>query len=281
MRGSGPRSAVSASSRPSGAMSKSSAFGSHGGSARPVPASASRQRPVATSHTMHVRLAAIGEPMVPETELRALGDVRLDLGVLALLLSFRLLRVGPEIGPHPADERNPPAVGKPLDRGTAGGKRGQPARLAAVGRDQIDLRLLVVLALRGERDRVAGGRPSRIAVLVASGEPARLRSGLPMAAGRKQPQFRAAVVLRHVEARHRRAGRAPSGDSVGAAMRFIAHNASTVSGGLRRVPSATRRVPGAGDSRHGRILVGTMWRCDSTVRAPPGAPLRPAYFHEH
>ncbi len=36
--------------------------------------------------------------------------------------------------------------------------------------------------------------------------------------------------------------RAPSGDSVGAAMRFSAHSASTVSGGLRRVPPATRRV---------------------------------------
>jgi hypothetical protein len=47
----GPRSTARASSRPSGAMSKSSALGSHGGSARPVPESASRQRPVATSQT--------------------------------------------------------------------------------------------------------------------------------------------------------------------------------------------------------------------------------------
>ena len=103
----------------------------------------------------HVRLAAVGEPMVPEAEFRALGDVRLDLGVLALLLALRLLGVGREIRPHPGDERDPLAVGKPLDRRAAGGERRQPPRFAAVGRDQVDLRLVVVLALRGERDRSA------------------------------------------------------------------------------------------------------------------------------
>ena len=49
--GSGARSTVTASSRPSGATSKSKLVGSQGGSARPVPASTSWQRPVATSHT--------------------------------------------------------------------------------------------------------------------------------------------------------------------------------------------------------------------------------------
>ena len=79
-----------------------------------------------------VRLAAVGEPMVPEAEFRALGDVRLDLRVLPLLLALRLLRVGGEIRPHPGHERDPLAVGEPFDRRTAGGERRQPPRFAAV-----------------------------------------------------------------------------------------------------------------------------------------------------
>ena len=176
IRGSGPRSAVSAISRPSGAMSKS--LGARlprrqreAGAGERVAAAAGRD--VADED---VRLAAVGEPVVPEAELGALGDVRLDLRVLALLPALRLHRVGREVRPHPRDERDPLAVGEPLDRGAAGRERREPPRLAAVGRDQVDLRLLVVLALRGERDRIAVGRPLRIAVLVARGEPARLRA---------------------------------------------------------------------------------------------------------
>ena len=191
----------------------------------------------------HVRLATIGEPMVPEAEFRALGDVRLDLGVLALLLPFRLLRVGPEIGPHPADERDPPAVGKPLDRGTAGGECRQPARLAAVRRDQIDLRLVVVLALRGERDRVAGGRPSSDRCPCRHSVSRRGFAAdfpwLPVGNSHNSVLLSFFAMSKLVTAAQ---ARAPSGDSVGAAMRFSAHNASTVSGGLRRVPPATRRV---------------------------------------
>ena len=57
------------------------------------------------------------------------------------------------------DERDALAVGEPLERRRAGGERGQPPRLAAVGRDQVDLRLGVVLALRGEGDVPAVRRP--------------------------------------------------------------------------------------------------------------------------
>ena len=52
--------------------------------------------------------------------------------------------------------------------------RREPPRLAAVRRDHVDLRLVVVLALGGERDPLAVGRPLRIAVLVAGREAARL-----------------------------------------------------------------------------------------------------------
>ncbi len=61
---------------------------------------------------------------------------------------------------------------------------------------------------------------------------------------------------------------APSGESVGDAMRLIAHSASTESGGL----AAARRVVAADSCsagrRHRTILVGTMGGRDSTVRAP-------------
>ncbi len=228
----------------------------------------------------HVGLATVGEPMVPETKFRALGDVRLDLGVLALLLPLRLRRPGPEIGPHPADERDPLAIGKPLDRGTAGGQRGQPARLATVGRDQIDLRLVVILAFRGERDPVADGRPFRIAVLVAAGEPARLRGRLAFAVGRKQPQLRSAVVLRHVEARHRRAGQRAIRRQ--RRRRHAPHRPQGLDGerGLAVPAASAAAAPGTGERRHRRILVGRMERCDSTVRARFSVHLHPTYFRE-
>ena len=153
IRGSAPRSTDSAISRPSGAMSKSSAFGSHGGSARPVPASASRQRPVATSQTNTCgSRPSVSQWSQKRNSARSV-TCALTLASLLLLPAFRLLRVGGEIRPDPGHEGDPLAVGEPFDRRASGGKRREPPRLAAVRRDQVDLRLVVVLALRGERDR--------------------------------------------------------------------------------------------------------------------------------
>src|SRR5436190_6369283 len=119
--------------------------------------------------------------------------MRLDLGFLALLPAFGLRVVGLEIGPYPRDERDPFAVGEPAQARRTAGDRRQSPRLAAVGRDQVDLRFLVVLALGRERDPSAVRRPARLAVLVAGGQAAR-----PGAVGREEPQLGAPLVLVHV-----------------------------------------------------------------------------------
>ncbi len=151
----------------------------------------------------HVRVAAVGQPMVPEAVLGALADMRLDLRVLAFLAALRLQRIGREIGPHPRDEGDALRIRKPLRRGTSGGDLREPRRLAAVRRDEIDLRLVVVLALRGERDEAAVRRPLRIAVLVAGGEPPRAKPRVGAAQpGREEPELGAAFVGLHVEGRH-------------------------------------------------------------------------------
>ena len=60
---------------------------------------------------------------------------------------------------------------------------------------------------------------------------------------------------------------APSGESVGAPMRLIAHSASTVSGGLRLSHGGRRDAAWRGRRGHRRFPVRTMEGCDSTVRA--------------
>src|SRR3989442_6544929 len=119
--------------------------------------------------------------------------MRLDLGFLTLLPAFGLLLVGLEIGPYPRDERDPLAVGEPAQARRAAGDRRQSPRLAAIRRDQLDLRLLVVLALGRERDPAAVRRPARLAVLVAGGQTSR-----PCAIGPEEPQLGAPLVLVHV-----------------------------------------------------------------------------------
>ena len=88
------------------------------------------------------------------------------------------------------------AVGRPGDVRHRAGMRRQLARFAAVGRQQIDLRELVVAALRDERDRLAVGRPAR-AVLVlgaaASAAPARRRpAGARQMCETRRPVFQSA-----------------------------------------------------------------------------------------
>ena len=63
-----------------------------------------------------VRLAPVGQPVIPEAVFAALGDVRLDLRVPLLLVALRLRRFARQVGPHPRHERDSLAVGKPFDR---------------------------------------------------------------------------------------------------------------------------------------------------------------------
>src|SRR5208283_5912487 len=79
-----------------------------------------------------VRLAPVGQPMVPEAAFAALGQVDLDLGLLALLLALGLCFLGSEIRPNPGDEGNTLAVAKPAQARRAAGDRSEPPRFAAV-----------------------------------------------------------------------------------------------------------------------------------------------------
>ena len=184
---------------------------------------------------MNVRLATIGKPVIPETEFVAFGHVRLDLRILAFLPALRLQRIGRKVRPHPRDEGDPSSIGEPFGRGAPGCNVSESLRFTAVRRDQIELGLVVVLALRRERDPFAVGRPLGIAVLVACCQQTRT-IGAPRCSKprRKQPEFFS--MSKRVTALH---AHAPSGDSVGVPMRRIAQSASTVSGGLR---FAVRRV---------------------------------------
>src|SRR5204862_4257643 len=76
-----------------------------------------------------------------------LDAMRLDLVFLALLVPARLRRFAAQVRPHPGNESGALAVGKPLYRRGAGGKLRPPRRVAAVGVDQLALRLLDRLAL--------------------------------------------------------------------------------------------------------------------------------------
>ena len=156
---------------------------------------------------MNVRLATIGKPVIPETEFVAFGHVRLDLRILAFLPALRLQRIGRKVRPHPRDEGDPSSIGEPFGRGAPGCNVSESLRFTAVRRDQIELGLVVVLALRRERDPFAVGRPLGIAVLVACCQQTRT-IGAPRCSKprRKQPERGAAFVLLHVEARDGAAG---------------------------------------------------------------------------
>ncbi len=155
---------------------------------------------------MHARHPPVGQEMVPVLELGLFGDQRLDLVVLAIPVSLRLVFFAFQIRPHPGNEGDPPAVGKPFHGGGAGGQRGDAPRFAAVGRDHINLRLPVgVLAfatLGHERDERPVRRPLRLPVLLpAGGQFARLAAQVG-----QQPELGAGLVFAHVESGQRDAG---------------------------------------------------------------------------
>ena len=141
----------------------------------------------------YVRRAPVGEPLVPEAILGAIADVRLDLRLLSLLLAFGLRLFGCQLRPDPADEGDALAVRKPAQTCRPVRHRSEPSRFPAVGRDEIDLRFLVILALRREGDPFAVGRPGGFAVLVARGQALRAA-----AICGKEPQLGPALVLFHV-----------------------------------------------------------------------------------
>src|SRR2546422_6655394 len=148
-------------------------------------------------------LPAVREPVVPEAVSGMLDAMRLDLVFLALLVPARLRRFAAQVRPHPGNESDALAVGKPLDCRGAGGKLRKPPRFAAVGIDQVDLRLLVLLALPfalgAECDSAALRRPHRLPVLFAAGR----EQPRPACTGRQKPQARGALVLPHRVGRQR------------------------------------------------------------------------------
>src|SRR2546422_8654742 len=150
-----------------------------------------------------VRHPAVREPVVPKAVSGMLDAMRLDLVFLALLVPARLRRFAAQVRPHPGNESDALAVGKPLYCRGAGGKLRQPPRFAAVGIDQVDLWLFVLLALPlalgDERDSAALRRPHRLPVLFAAGR----EQPRPSCTGRQEPQARGALVLPHRVGRQR------------------------------------------------------------------------------
>src|SRR5262245_21732064 len=123
-----------------------------------------------------------------------LDHVRFHRVVLPFLEAFGLRVVPLGVRPDPRYEGNALRVRKPLDAGDTGRQFRDAARFTAVGRNQVELRLLVLVPLGHEGDRAAVGRPARFAVLfTGGGERARLA-----AESRKQPQARTTLVGLHV-----------------------------------------------------------------------------------
>ena len=152
---------------------------------------------------VQVRLAAHRQLAVPEAVLRLAGDVAAFLALLECLQPLRLRLGAAQLRPDPGDEGDAPAVGKPAEGLDAGGDARRAPRLAAVGRDQVELRLFVLPAFLfapgGEGDQLAGRAPARLAVLLAA-----MRQRARLAAERgEQPQRTRGLVLVHREARQR------------------------------------------------------------------------------
>src|SRR5204863_3511792 len=131
---------------------------------------------------VQVRDAAHRQVAVPEAVLRLRGDVAALLALVPLLPALGLRLRALELGPDPGDEGDPRAVCEPLERLDPGCEVADATRLAAVGRDQVELGSLVLapflLALGDEGDRTALGRPGGLPVLLAAGgEAAGLAAG--------------------------------------------------------------------------------------------------------
>ena len=141
---------------------------------------------------------AIVEPVVPVADLGLVEGARRHLGVLALLLPLRLLVPAGEVRPDPADEGEPAAVREPLRGRGSGRDLRQAAGLAPAHGQQVDLAVLVALALGLEGDPLPVGAPgrARLASLVR-GQGARLAP-----VGPHEPQVGEGLLLLHVPGRH-------------------------------------------------------------------------------
>ena len=152
----------------------------------------------AAAHIEHqqVRDALMRQVVVPVAVDGVFGGVG---GVLAFAIGFHLFALGghaAQVRPDPGDQRDATAVREPLEGFHAGGHLGGQPGLAAIGRDQVELRLGVLdalaLAPRREGDPFARGRKLRLAVLLALGQ----RAGVA-AQGRQEPQAGAVDVVGH------------------------------------------------------------------------------------
>ena len=157
-------------------------------------------------HHVQLRHAAHRQRVVPVAVQRFAGGVAGFLAVLEFLQALGLCGLALGIGPHPGHEGDAFAVRKPAKAFDAGGHRADAPRFAAVGRDHVELRLLVLVpllfALGDEAHRVAARAERRLAVLVAA-----LRQRARLAAeGRQQPDRCLALVVGHRVARHRHRG---------------------------------------------------------------------------
>ena len=149
-------------------------------------------------HRKHVELALI-EILVPGRDRAAVPDHRGHLAVLALVQALALIGQR-QIGEHPRHERQALAVGEPFRALHAGGDFRQPPRFAAAERHHVQLRRLVVAALRGEGDGFSvGADGGRAVVRRIGGEPA-----LAAAVRIPDPQVDVGLVFVHRKPRDRR-----------------------------------------------------------------------------
>ena len=217
----------------------------------------------------HMGLATVGEPVVPESVLAALREMSRDFDFLALLPALRLRLIGLQIRPDPRDEGDAPAIGKPAQARCTSRNRRQSARFASIRRDQVHLRLFVVLALRRESDPLAVGRPHRIAVLVATREAPRLA-----AIGGKKPQLGTALVFFHVvrgdggarRATIRRDRRRP--DALDRPQIFDAQRMSVSRHGRRMSLRARPERPARKSADCTRQTAEALLRCGNILRIP-------------
>ena len=131
----------------------------------------------AGGHVQHMKVghAAHRQVVVPKAVLGLAGGVAGFLAVLEFLEAFGLRLAALGVGPDPGDEGDALAVGEPLEGFDAGREVAAAARLAAIGRNHIELRRFVLLALLlafgNEGDAVAFRRPRGLAVFARRSQP--------------------------------------------------------------------------------------------------------------
>ena len=178
------------------------------------PRTGRARRPLREVDHVQVRHAAHRQVVVPEAVLRLAGGVAGFLALLEFLVALGLRLGALQLGPDPGDEGEAPAVGEPAEGVDAGGDVADARRLAAVGRDHVELRLFVLaallLALGDEGDQVAAradqrGLPSLSPQCVS-------RRGSPPSVDSSHSDACALVVVHRVAASASTTACAPSGD---------------------------------------------------------------------